>query len=219
IIPDPPPDVRFTEIGHTSYGLAWFATAYRGHSLVHHGGGIDGFNALLSILPDDHIGVIALSNISSQRATDILTDNIFDRLLDLNQIDWLERFKTLRAKNKQLADEAKKKKADARKTGTHPSHDLADFAGSFEHPGHGVLKISLNGDKLQLSINDAFGPVPLDHYNYDYFQISEGIHSPLAGLLIQFHVDKHGAIGSVSGPFEPDLGEEIVFQRMLAKQN
>src|SRR5262249_44063553 len=107
ILPDPPPDVRFTEIGHTSYRLGLFPTAYRGHSLVHHGGGIDGFNALLSILPDDHIGVIALSNISSQRATDILTDNIFDRLLDLNQIDWLERFKTLRAKNKQLADEAK----------------------------------------------------------------------------------------------------------------
>src|SRR5262249_41110840 len=152
VIPDPAPDVRFTEIGHTADVLAWFASAYRGHSLVHHAGGIDGFNALLSLLPDDHIGVIVLTNTSSQRASDILTDNVFDRLLDLNQIDWLDRFKTLRAKNKRLADEAKKKKADARKTGTHPSHDLADFAGSFEHPGHGVLKISLNGDKLQLSI-------------------------------------------------------------------
>jgi CubicO group peptidase (beta-lactamase class C family) len=217
IIPDPAPDVRFTEIGHTSYALAWFASAYRGHSLVHHAGGIDGFNALLSILPDDHIGVIVLTNLSSQRASDILTDNVFDRLLDLNQIDWLERFKTLRAKNKQQIEEAKKKKADARKSNTHPSHELADFTGSFEHSGHGILKVTLNGGKLQLTINDAFGPVPLDHYHYDCFQISQDVHSPLAGLLVQFQTDKQGAIGSLSGPFEPDLGEEIVFQRVSEK--
>jgi len=162
---------------------------------------------------------VVLTNMGSQRASEVLVNNVYDRLLGLDQIDWLERYKALRAKTRQQAEETKKKKAEARQSGTHPSHPLADFAGAFEHPGDGVLTIALNEDKLQLTINDSFGPFPLEHYHYDCFQISQSIHSPLAGLLVRFQVDKQGAIGSVSGPFEPELSEELVFQRVSEKRN
>ena len=218
VVPDPPPDVRFTEIGHTAYALAWGATSYRGHDVVTHSGGIDGFNALLTMLPEDHIGVIVLTNISSQRASDILTYNAFDRLLGLDQIAWIDRYKALRAKQKQQQEEAKKKKADERKSGTHPSHDVKDYAGNFEHPGYGVLKISLNGDKLEASLNGVLGPFPLAHRQYDMFEIPEDSTSALAGTVFDFHVDQKGNIGSLSAPFEPALSEEIVFIRAPEKK-
>src|SRR5215467_4363689 len=61
-IPDPPPAFNMPGLGHISYGLAWVVTSYRGHNLVWHNGGIDGFYALLSMLPDDHMGVVVLTN-------------------------------------------------------------------------------------------------------------------------------------------------------------
>src|SRR5207248_4376627 len=34
----------FAELGHTSYGLGFFVTTYRGRKLVWHSGSIDGFS-------------------------------------------------------------------------------------------------------------------------------------------------------------------------------
>src|SRR2546429_4765689 len=53
-IPDPPPAFSMSGLGHFSYGLAWVVTAYRGHNLVWHNGGIDGFYALLSMRSEEH---------------------------------------------------------------------------------------------------------------------------------------------------------------------
>jgi CubicO group peptidase (beta-lactamase class C family) len=218
VVPDPPPDLRYNELGHAAYALAWGASSYRGHNLVTHSGGIDGFSALLSMLPDDHIGVIILTNLGGQRAAEILTYNTFDCLLGLDQISWLERFKERRAKLKQQEEEAKKKKAADKKSGTHPSHESKDYAGNFEHPGYGVLKISLNGDKLAASLNGVLGPFTLEHYQYDQFQVPESAETPAAGLIFQFQTDKQGNIGSVSAPFEPAMPEDLIFSRVAEKQ-
>ena len=42
------------------YGQGWFISDYRGHHLVEHGGNIDGFSALVSLLPEENTGVVAL---------------------------------------------------------------------------------------------------------------------------------------------------------------
>ena len=62
-VADPPPVSSYSELGHHSYGFGWVVTSYRGHNLVWHNGGIDGFYALLSMLPDDHLGVVVLTNL------------------------------------------------------------------------------------------------------------------------------------------------------------
>ena len=38
-------------LGLSSYGLGWFIRDYRGHRLVYHGGNIEGFSALVALLP------------------------------------------------------------------------------------------------------------------------------------------------------------------------
>src|SRR5262249_50919899 len=42
-----PGPIRWTELGHSAYGMGWFVTSYRGHKMVHHGGNIDGFSAMV----------------------------------------------------------------------------------------------------------------------------------------------------------------------------
>src|SRR5467141_1929915 len=215
-IPDPPPAFSLPGLGHFSYGLAWVVTSYRGHNLVWHNGGIDGFYALLSMLPDDHMGVVVLSNLPHGQTPEVLAYSVYDRLLALDPLPWFDRFKELEAKRKQQEEEGKKNKPTDRKTGTHPSHNLADYAGDYENPGYGKIRVSQKGDSLELTVN-KLGPWLLENYHYDVFQVPEDSDSVAAGEKFQFEMNKKGDIDRVSAPLEPSLGEDIVFTRAPEK--
>jgi len=215
-IPDPPPAFRLPGLGHFSYGLAWVVTSYRGHNLVWHNGGIDGFYALLSMLPDDHMGVVVLSNLPHGQTPEVLAYNVYDRLLGLDPLPWFDRFKELDAKGKQQEDEAKKNKPTDRKTGTHPSHNLSDYAGEYENPGYGKIQVSEKGDSLELTVN-KLGPWKLENYHYDVFRVPESEESVAAGEKFQFEMNKKGDIERVSAALEPSLGEDITFTRAPGK--
>ena len=215
-IPDPPPAFSMPGLGHFSYGLAWVATSYRGHNLVWHNGGIDGFYALLSMLPDDHMGVVVLTNLPNGQTPEVLAYNVYDRLLGLDPMPWFDRFKDLEAKGKKQEDEAKQIKPIDRKAGTHPSHNLADYAGEYENAGYGSIKVALKGDAVELSLN-KLGPYPLEHYHYDIFQVPEDNDSFAAGEKFQFEMNKKGDIDRIAAPLAPALGEDIVFTRAPEK--
>jgi CubicO group peptidase (beta-lactamase class C family) len=51
--------------GKVSYGLGWFLRDWHGHKVVEHGGNIDGFNALVAMMPDQKLGFVLLTNISA----------------------------------------------------------------------------------------------------------------------------------------------------------
>jgi CubicO group peptidase (beta-lactamase class C family) len=215
-IPDPPPAFSLPGLGHFSYGLAWVVTSYRGHNLVWHNGGIDGFYALLSMLPDDHMGVVVLTNLPHGQTPEVLAYNVYDRLLGLDPLPWFDRLKDLETKSKKQEEEAKKNKPTDRKSGTHPSHNLADFAGEYQNAGYGLIKVALKGEALELSLN-KLGPFPLEHYHYDIFQVPDEPDSVAAGEKFQFEMNKQGDIDRVSSALEPSLGEDIVFTRAPEK--
>jgi CubicO group peptidase (beta-lactamase class C family) len=215
-IPDPPPQFSLPGLGHFSYGLAWVVTSYRGHNLVWHNGGIDGFYALLSMLPEDHMGVVVLTNMPNGQAPEVLAYNVYDRLLGLDALPWFERFKDLQAKEKKQKEEAKKNKTTDRRTGTHPSHALADYVGEYQNPGYGSVNVLLRGDALEISFN-KLGPYPLEHYHYDVFQVPQESDGVAAGEKCQFEMNKKGDIDHISAALEPALGEDIVFTRAPEK--
>ena len=215
-IPDPPPAFSMPGLGHFSYGLAWVATSYRGHDLVWHNGGIDGFYALLSMLPGDHLGVVVLTNLPNGQTPEVLAYNVYDRLLGLDPMPWFERFKEQEAKAKKEEEEGKKNKPTDRKAGTHPSHNLADYAGEYQNAGYGIMKVAMKGDRLELSLN-RLGPYPLEHYHYDIFQVPEDADGVAAGEKFQFEMNKKGEIDRIAAPLAPALGEDIVFTRSPQK--
>lgn len=93
---------------------------------------------------------------------------------------------------------------------------MKDYAGNYENPGYGVIKIDQKGDAFELTLN-KLGPYPLVHHHYDVFQIPEDADTLAAGELFQFHIDKKGDIHSVSAALEPALQEDIVFARAAEK--
>jgi CubicO group peptidase (beta-lactamase class C family) len=65
----------------TYYGLGWFLTKRNNQNIVMHDGGIDGFNARITLLPDAKIGFAILTNVSSSPLIDFSSKTIVSNLL------------------------------------------------------------------------------------------------------------------------------------------
>ncbi|MEC1502482.1 serine hydrolase [Bacillus sonorensis] len=203
------------ELPVCSYGLGWMIEPYRGHHMIHHGGNIDGFSSLVSFMPYEKIGVVILTNMNGSFLPNVLTYNIFDRVLGLDEIDWSGRLKG-KAEKIMKAALGVDRNADVSKIeGTHPSHALDDYSGVYEHPGYGELKIELADGALQATFNSF--AMPLKHYHYDTFEMELALTG--ATMLTSFTADSQGHISRFSVPFEMAVGaKEIEFVRKPDQQ-
>ena len=52
------------EVSPGSYSLGWMTDTYQGHYRVRHGGGIDGFTALVTLFPRDRLGIVTEGQLS-----------------------------------------------------------------------------------------------------------------------------------------------------------
>jgi CubicO group peptidase (beta-lactamase class C family) len=212
VIPGAP---TYKETGESSYGMGFFLSTYRGHKQVDHGGNIDGFSANLAFLPADRIGVVVLTNLDGTPVPSIVTMNIFDRLLGLDQIPWSQRMLSSEAGGKKAEQEAKDKGYSPRKLGTHPSHELTDYAGEYSNPGYGTVSIQQTGNTFKMTLNKVSRP--LEHYHYDQFQVPADPLDPFEKMKVMFETDMNGDISSLSMPLQPDV-KDIVFTRMPDRQ-
>jgi CubicO group peptidase (beta-lactamase class C family) len=200
------------EIGHISYGMGWFIQHYRGHKMVHHGGNIDGFSAMVSFLPEQGIGAVVLSNLNSSQLPMVLCLNVFDRLLGMEQLNWSERIKTEMDTLEQAMEASKEKSAEERKTDTAPSHPLGDYAGEYEHPAYGVLAVTQDGDQLVAHYNQM--DFAMEHYHYDVFDLEYEQFEMV--IKATFWLDVKGNVSQVSAPLEP-MVEPILFTRVPSR--
>ncbi len=164
---------KYREVPHKSYGMGWFVEPYRGYNLIHHGGNIDGFTTLVTMMPEERIGIVILTNMNGTPLPTIIARNISDRLLGLEPVDWHGRAKEEVEKGKAAAEEGKQKAEAERKLDTKPSHPLADYAGDYEHPGYGIIKVEQEGDMLKATYNSL--QLTVKHRHYDIFEA----HNPL----------------------------------------
>ena len=207
--------IRWTELGHSSYGMGWFITSYRGHKMVHHGGNIDGFSAMVNFLPQDNMGVVVLTNLNGTRLRDLLPYYVFDRLLGQEPVDWTARFKDDQKKQEAAEEEAKKKGYTQRIAGTKPTHELKDYAGEFEHSGYGVFRVEMDGDKLKATFNRISSV--LGHFHYDIFEAAEDPENPFNKSKVTFAVGVKGDVETLALALDPNV-PAIVFKRRATQE-
>jgi CubicO group peptidase (beta-lactamase class C family) len=162
---------KYEETFHWTYGMGWFVSSYRGHTMVQHGGNIDGFSALVGFLPDDHIGIVVLTNLDGNCATEVVLFNVCDRLLDLSQVDWSKRFQTRDSELKEQLEKMNQENEVNRVPDAPLSHALSAYTGEYRHPGYGTFTIKQDGDSLKGIYNDL--EFSFKHHHYDVFIISQ----------------------------------------------
>ena len=158
----------YWELFNSSYGMARWTGSYRGHLLAFHGGDIDGFHAQVSYMPQEHVGVIVFV-IGDHCASlyNTVSYNVYERLLGMDQTPWSDRLLDIRLKGKKAATEMRTTVGTDRVPNTKPSHPIEDYAGEYEHPAYGIIKIDQIQSGLQMDYHTI--KLPLDHYHYDRF--------------------------------------------------
>jgi CubicO group peptidase (beta-lactamase class C family) len=156
------------EILDPAYGMGRDIASYRGHLITYHGGAIGGFFSQISFMPQNHIGVIVFEIGShSRQLYDIVSYNVYERLLGMEQTPWSERLLEIRLKNKKAGTEARAKANEGRVPNTEPSHALQDYAGAYENPAYGVMTIGLKDNQLQFNFHKM--QFPMTRFHYDRF--------------------------------------------------
>ena len=156
------------EMLNSTYGMGRWTTSYRGHLLAYHGGDLPGFHSQVSTMPYDSIGVIVMV-IGNQAAPlyNVVSYNIYERLLGMSLTPWSERLNTIRLKNKAAGKQARTKAGAGRIANTRPSHPIGAYVGEFDHPAYGVLTVSRGDTSLMFDFHKI--KLPLSHFHYDRF--------------------------------------------------
>ena len=208
---------EFAEYGDVHYGLGFGSHSNRGERIVSHGGGWLGWNTLMTMLPDRGVGVGVFTNRDGSAVPEIVANYVFDRVCGKEPIPWLDRYRKLRRKSLAQLDLDHQARKATRRLNTRPSHDLADYAGDYDHLGYGRITITHVEGKLNWAYRGM--SEPLAHRHYDTFELPEAPAESLRAALqpnqftISFSSDREGNIASLAVPFEP-LVNDIVFTRL-----
>jgi CubicO group peptidase (beta-lactamase class C family) len=204
----------YPEFGEAHYGLGFQSFSYRGDRLVSHSGGAVGWGTLMTLVPEFGIGVAVLTNRSASQVPQTLTWYIIDRLRGRAPVDWRERYRKERYESIAQMQADKNAREKFRHTNTQPAHDLAAYAGGYEHPAYGVMSIEEQTGVLHWSWRGMFAT--MTHRHYETFELPEVPDRLLPdGLAITFLTDRDGNIVSLSAPLEP-MVKDIVFVRLAA---
>jgi CubicO group peptidase (beta-lactamase class C family) len=205
---------EFAEYGESHYGLGLRSHWYRGERVVWHGGGWIGWGTLMTMLPDRGVAVAVFTNRNPSAVLEILANYVFDRVCGKEPIPWLDRYRVRRRKAVAQVDVDRQARKATRRPDTRPSHELADYAGDYDHPGYGRITITHAEGTLHWAYRGM--SEPLAHRHYDTFELPEAPDRLLPDrLAISFFNDREGDIASLAAPFEP-LAKDIVFIRTAA---
>ena len=151
------------------YALGWSVQDYRGHKIVAHGGGTQGFRAVVVLIPEKNVGFAIANNSEDNELVPGLQYELLDHYLGLPKHDWPKAFKEFFAERNAAGLEAQRAALRERPQSS-PSLPPSGYAGSYSDPWYGPIAITESAGKLSIDFTQTPGMVgPLEHWAYDTF--------------------------------------------------
>jgi CubicO group peptidase (beta-lactamase class C family) len=163
------PTMALTKPHWTTYGLGWFQHDYQGRMLDFHTGSLNGFVAIIGLVPDQRFGVYILSNRDHVEIRHALMYKAIDTYLGNPSRDWSADLLRLYNARRAAADSARSANERKRIKGTKPSLALSKYAGVYEDSLIGRIAIVERGGKLRIDAGPALKG-NLEHWQYDRFR-------------------------------------------------
>jgi CubicO group peptidase (beta-lactamase class C family) len=181
-----------------AYGLGWSLSDYRGRKLVAHGGAIDGMRAQVTLVPEERLGVVVLSNGGEQSRllTQAVAFRVVDGYLGALTEDWSAQL--LAVRRQQLARDSveRVKREGERVAGTRPSLAVEHYAGTYRSVLYGDVTVALENGSLFVRFGSSHAG-ELTHWHFDTFQASW--RDPMMGRdLIAFALGTQGKVGQLT---------------------
>ena len=186
----------------SGYALGWGVSDYRGRKLVTHGGGLTGMISRQTLVPEEGLGILVLTNQADNALAAALSYTLLDRFLGGGEHDWLARIR-------QWEDEAENRRAETEQTlqasrhaGTQPSLDLERYVGTYSNRLSGSAQIELRDGKLWFDYNPRhIGR--LEHWHHDTFRVHW--HHPIfdmpAKSFLRFSLNDRGDVAELTVGF------------------
>ncbi len=174
-LPAPDEDV-YTD----TYGMGWVIGSYRGYRFMTHSGSLDGFTSEMAVLPNEGIGVVVLANLDDTELPHLLANTLLDRLTGLPAIDWSARYQEYQQDEAAATAEEDSLSDPFRVADTRPSHPLAAYAGYYQHPAYGTLRLRAAPDGHLRGDLHGLG-LALTHYHYETFATDASQFLPTIG--------------------------------------
>lgn len=142
----------------SSYGLGWFLSNVNGSFQASHTGGLSGIVTQVTILPEQKLGIIVLTNQQSGAAFNSITNSIKDGYLNIKGMDRIKTYNDNRLRNEKQADEIVAKTwadiaASQNANATKP--EPKNFYGTFKDAWFGEVTISEVNGKMHFQAKNA----------------------------------------------------------------
>jgi CubicO group peptidase (beta-lactamase class C family) len=146
------------ETNYELYGMGWFLQDYSGHRLVMHDGGVNGYVSSVTLIPQDRLGIIILTNTDQNSLYEALRWEIMDTYFKQPYRNYSEAylsfFKSNQA-NDQLVD---KKLRDSVAMHLPTAMPLSTYTGKYFNDLYGNMTIAIGGELDQLQLRFEHHP-------------------------------------------------------------
>jgi hypothetical protein len=175
----------------SAYGLGWGLSDYHGHLRVGHTGAYDGFLTAVTLIPDEKLGVVVLTN-GMKSPYMAATYYALDLFLGLESRDWSAQYLGM-MNERQEGDARISSRREKRVSGTRPSVDPAEYTGVYLSDIYGEIKISLESDRLRMAFEHSpYLSATLTHWHYDVWEIKwDNKHAWFDFGTVRFNLDNN----------------------------
>ncbi len=174
-----------------SYGLGWGLSDYHGKLRVGHTGGFDGMITAITLIPDENLGVVVLTN-GMKSPIMAATYIALDKFLNVESKDWsadlLKRRNNYKKKDSRISDRIEK-----RILKTKPSLLLEKYAGIYKSDIYGDIKITKENEQLRIEFEHSTDlSATLNHWHYDVWEIKwDQKHAWFSFGTVKFNMDNN----------------------------
>lgn len=130
------------ESNYELYGLGWFLQDYQKRQLVMHDGGVNGYLSSVTLVPNEHLGIIILTNTDHNEFFEALRWEIMDAYLKLPFRDYSQKYLALFKAHQDAEDQKDKKLRDTVALNRQPALLTAQYTGKYVNDLYGSMAVT-----------------------------------------------------------------------------
>ena len=140
--------------GHFSlYGLGWFLEEYCGKKIVSHTGGVNGFVTSVTLIPEEKLGIIVLTNTDQNNFYEVLKWEIIDAYLGKPYRNYSKVYLNFYYQQKKQDEATDKKMKDSVALQLKTTLSLNEYCGNYFNDVYGNMNVVQEGGELKMKFS------------------------------------------------------------------
>ncbi|HEY0899700.1 MAG TPA: serine hydrolase, partial [Sphingobacteriaceae bacterium] len=134
------------------YGLGWFLEEYSGRRIVSHTGGVNGFVTSVTLVPEENLGIVILTNTDQNYFYESLKWEVLDAYFKLPYRNYSRLHLANHKKQEQELLMKDKVLRDSVAAGQKAALSLNAYSGKYRNEFYGNMTIKKYGDELRMTL-------------------------------------------------------------------